>query len=120
MQDECMGSKRLNRSRLWPTGSIGWGTGRSVALDQSRSVKNTLSLPVAFPSQLRFPFSWLTSSRGLSPLESESKCKGLEAWLKLQNSGTLTCIGKDLQGIQKGDEDIEVTPIKVAYKGHHN
>ncbi|KAL6313523.1 hypothetical protein AAG906_005474 [Vitis piasezkii] len=32
----------------------------------------------------------------------------------------MTCIGKDLQGIRKGDEDLEVTPIKVAYKGHHN
>ncbi|RVX23791.1 hypothetical protein CK203_000339 [Vitis vinifera] len=29
-------------------------------------------------------------------------------------------LGKDLQGIRKGDEDIEVTPIKVAYKGHRN
>ncbi|RVW23357.1 hypothetical protein CK203_100771 [Vitis vinifera] len=29
-------------------------------------------------------------------------------------------LGKDLQGIQKGDEDLEVTSIKVAYKGHRN
>ncbi|RVX16212.1 hypothetical protein CK203_014578 [Vitis vinifera] len=29
-------------------------------------------------------------------------------------------LGKDLQGIRKGDEDLEVTSIKVAYKGHRN
>ena len=28
--------------------------------------------------------------------------------------------GKNLQGIQEGDEDIEVSPIKVAYQGHRN
>ncbi|RVW19852.1 hypothetical protein CK203_116340 [Vitis vinifera] len=28
--------------------------------------------------------------------------------------------GKNLQGIREGDEDIEVSPIKVAYQGHRN
>ncbi|RVW68876.1 hypothetical protein CK203_064652 [Vitis vinifera] len=32
----------------------------------------------------------------------------------------LEALGKYLQGIRKGDEDIKVTPIKVAYKGHRN
>ncbi|RVW19157.1 hypothetical protein CK203_093902 [Vitis vinifera] len=35
-------------------------------------------------------------------------------------SSTGLSFGKDLQGIREGDEDLEVTSIKVAYKGHHN
>ena len=32
----------------------------------------------------------------------------------------LEALGKYLQGIREGDEDLEVTSIKVAYKGHRN
>ncbi|RVW33051.1 hypothetical protein CK203_110038 [Vitis vinifera] len=32
----------------------------------------------------------------------------------------LGSLGKDLQGIRKGDEDLEDTSIKVAYQGHRN
>ena len=32
----------------------------------------------------------------------------------------LEAFGKYLQGIRKDDEDIEVTSIKVAYKGYYN
>ncbi|RVX14669.1 hypothetical protein CK203_011998 [Vitis vinifera] len=120
MQDECMGAlraKRLNRSRHRPTSSTGnRSTVALVRRGPSRSVKNTFSHPVA-SLPVEVPSS-VDSDRGNEPIGAESKCKKIEAWLKLQVSGTLTRIGKDLQGIRKGDEDIEVTPIKVAYKGH--
>ena len=32
----------------------------------------------------------------------------------------LEVLGKTYKESEKGDEDIEVTPIKVAYKGHRN
>ena len=32
----------------------------------------------------------------------------------------LEALGKNLQGIREGNEDIEVSPIKVAYQGHCN
>nr|CAN81294.1 hypothetical protein VITISV_003263 [Vitis vinifera] len=32
----------------------------------------------------------------------------------------ITSFRKNLQGIQEGNEDIEVSPIKVAYQGHRN
>ncbi|KAL6348353.1 hypothetical protein AAG906_005657 [Vitis piasezkii] len=119
MQDECMGALRSEKisfrvQKAKPiealANQLNWLGNRStncLCLVEvwSRSVKNTLSHLVAFPSRLRFPPSWSTSDRGS---------------LKLQVSGTLTRSRKDLQGIRKGDEEIEVTPIKVAYKGHHN
>ena len=32
----------------------------------------------------------------------------------------LEALGKNPQGIWEGNEDIEVSPIKVAYQGHRN
>ena len=32
----------------------------------------------------------------------------------------LEVLGKTYKESEKGDEDLEVTPIKVAYKGHRN
>ncbi|RVW71171.1 Retrovirus-related Pol polyprotein from transposon RE1 [Vitis vinifera] len=69
-------AKRLIRSRLWPTGSTGWGTGRPVSLVLSRSGrgrhKNLLSLPV------------VSSSRSsLTPCPVEVRSKSVEA--------TVTC-----------------------------
>ncbi|KAL6333580.1 hypothetical protein AAG906_028765 [Vitis piasezkii] len=46
-------SLSLSLSSLWPTDSIGWGTGRPVALVRSRDVQNLISLPVVFSSRSR-------------------------------------------------------------------
>ncbi|RVW70631.1 hypothetical protein CK203_056516 [Vitis vinifera] len=78
-------AKRLIRSRLWPTGSTGWGTGQPVSLVRSRSGrgrhKNLLSLPVASSSRSSLtPCPVEVRSRsGRSPVEATITCYALNA-----------------------------------------
>ncbi|RVW42877.1 hypothetical protein CK203_083032 [Vitis vinifera] len=78
-------AKRLIRSRLWPTGSTGWGTGRPVSLVRSRSGrgrhKNLLSLPIASSSRSSLTLCpvEVRSRSGRSPVEATVTCYALNA-----------------------------------------
>ncbi|RVW13153.1 hypothetical protein CK203_104963 [Vitis vinifera] len=70
-----VGAKTLNRSRHWANRLNRPGyqsTGSPCLVEvQLRSVKNTLSHPIVFPSRLRYPPSRSTSDRG--PVEAMRK-----------------------------------------------
>ncbi|RVW58345.1 hypothetical protein CK203_113621 [Vitis vinifera] len=99
--------------------------------DRSRDAKKFLS-PSGFSSRSRSGRGPVEVRSKQRPLEPESKCKKIGSLVEASSYGTLTRLGgsptlsmvlklwKNLQGIREGDEDIEVSPIKVAYQGHRN
>ncbi|RVW73348.1 hypothetical protein CK203_057733 [Vitis vinifera] len=64
----------VNWLRHWSTNSTGQGIGRSVPSSWSRGVKNTLSIPVAFPSRSRdLPSRFTDIVNGLEALGNTYK-----------------------------------------------
>ena len=61
---QVFGPKMVNRLRHQSTNSTGQGIGRLVRSSWLRGVKNTLSIPVAFPSRSRDLPSQLMSNQG--------------------------------------------------------
>ncbi|RVW39875.1 hypothetical protein CK203_083162 [Vitis vinifera] len=127
------GAKRLNQSRLWPISSTSWGTGRPVVLVGRGPVEGCPKSSLS-PSSLLFPievilFSVKVRSRtGRGLVEATVTCQALNLQ-RLVNQSTPSStdqglptlsmvlkLGKNLQGIREGDEDIEVSPIKMAYQ----